>query len=1001
MVFDDFTEIPGRLASSILELDLDGCLQRYGISPCVATLALTNFAIQSEDLATGWVQRNLSAVNVNQIANPINGAVDVDEMVEDSTVNQQHRLDRLTVKSDWEFSEPITLSSYCFAGVGVRFVHLLFFDSIGQVIRANFDVNTGVLQGTLGEGTAVVVSSNMYAVPDKPGWFRCEVTGILTPGVLTQGAVNLGLQMTDNSIIFYDGDGVSSLHFWGVQVRQSDRAGKYQRTTTTAVDGLGAVDDLCFNTFDTCQDTPNYTKEVRTYRFADAHNQPRALIDAYPSILSVKYGPTRLVPGGGFSVRGRVTVTLQDFAATDVGVDNYAEERTYNAEAQGTFFGRLFSRNRFYEGRPMRVLEGYADKPFSLSNYRTREYIIDQINGPDAMGRVQIIGKDILSLAIDSKSKCPVGSTFTLRVAMTDVQGTMLPQVGEAVLMVVASFDKHVRVDDEIISITSESPTDTLNVVRGQGGTVGVAHNIDASIQECKTFENVPVIDVIKTLLEDFAKVPTAFIPFTDWQAEETESLSGYDLETIISTPTGVQTLLKEISETTLLDIWYSDVDQEIKLKLQTPFTSVTAADVIDDDKHVIKDSLRIRNMTKDRLSRVLIYYGMKNFARDLKEPENFEFINFEIEADKEGVNKYNDERTKVIFTRWMDKSNKQQIQLTSSRLLLRFGHTPQEISFQIDAKDVTRLETGDVFDFTSRIKQGVDGIPVTARFQMIETNALKMASQYQYKALAFFQDPAPTSLTISTNQINYDVFVELGGPPGAVDITLTINTAINVDGQSAPAITTVGLHPDSILRIVNNGFVRGYGGAGGKGGDSVVSSIFEPELGGCQFFGNSQPGNSGLVGGDAIDWFGDELTIDNTNGEIFAGAGGGGGGNGNRVTSTASGGSGGGGGLGTDTGDGGAFGVATIGIDEGPCPKTINNGNVGNDGSTSAPGTGGAAVSPAFAGVSGGADWGEDGDTGADNGPGGVGGFAVRLNGGSVVWEGGFTAAKVKGDVV
>jgi hypothetical protein len=999
MSFDDFTETPGRLASSILELDLDGCARRYGISPCVATLALTNFIRESETFDIGWGLRNATVV-ANSIANPLNGAVTADEINEDATVGVQHRIDRTSNRNDFDLSVPQTAAYYFKAKDGGRWVSVVLWNGL-DVARVWANPDTGAM-GTarVTTGVATIIGAGCYAVPNQPGWFRIYITSIIVPGTPTTGVLSIGLQLAQqDGQLTYPGTAGIGIYGFGAQLRTGIRPGRYQVTTSADVDGMGAVDDLCFNTFDTCQDTPNYLKEVRTYRFADVYNQPRALIDAYPSILSVKYGPTRLVPGGGFSVRGRVTVTLQDFAATDVGVDNYAEERTYNAEAQGTFFGRLFSRNRFYEGRPMRVLEGYADKPFDLSNYRTREYIIDQINGPDAMGRVQIIGKDILSLAIDSKSKCPVGSTFTLRAAMTAGQTTLLPQIGEAVLMVAASFDKHIRVDDEIVSITSESPTDTLNVVRGQGGTVGTAHNIDASIQECKTFENVPVIDVIKTLLEDFAKVPTAFIPFTDWQAEETESLSGYDLETIISTPTGVQTLLKEISETTLLDIWYSDVDQEIKLKLQTPFTEVTAADVIDDNKHVIKDSLRIRNMTKDRLSRVLIYYGMKNFARDLKEPENFEFINFEIEADKEGVNKYNDERTKVIFTRWMDKSNKQQIQLTSTRLLLRFSHTPQEISFQVDAKDVTRLETGDVFDFTSRIKQSVDGLPATARFQMIETNALKIASQYQYKALAFFQDPTPTSLTISTNQINYDVFVELGGPPGPVDITLTINTGINVDGQGAPAITTVGLHPDSILRIVNNGNIRGYGGAGANGGGVNNFSEWDAESSSCFYFPQVLPGQSGSLGGDSIDWFGDELTIDNTNGTIFAGSGGGGGGDGFSVGGVSNGGGAGGGGRGTDTGNKG-FGGVPIDIDVSPqCQFTNSNGGDGTDGSTSAPGVGGIGPGSAGDGGDGGADWGDDGDVGAF-GPGGVGGFAVRLNGGSIVWEGGFTAAKVKGDV-
>ena len=216
-------------------------------------------------------------------------------------------------------------------------------------------------------------------------------------------------------------------------------------------------------------------------------------------------------------------------------------------------------------------------------------------------------------------------------------QTTLLPQVGEAVSMIAG--DKHVRINDEIIELVSESPTDTLNVVRAKGGTTGSAHAIGDGIQECKTYEDTPVIDVVQELLEDFANVPPSFIPFTDWETEEAASLTGYDMETIISEPTGVLTLLKEIAAITLLDIWYDDVAQEVKLKLQTPFTTVT--ETVNDEMDVLENSLKVKDLNNQRLTRILIYYGIRNFARDLTETENFSLINFQIEADKEGVNKY------------------------------------------------------------------------------------------------------------------------------------------------------------------------------------------------------------------------------------------------------------------------------------------------------------------------------------------------------------------------
>jgi hypothetical protein len=688
---------------------------------------------------------------------------------------------------------------------------------------------------------------------------------------------------------------------------------------------------------------------------------------------------------------------LQDFASTDNEIDDYAHDRTYNPEDQGTFFGKLKARHQYYIGRPMRVLEGYLDDA-DITDFRTREYIIDDISGPTADGKVIVKGKDVLSLAADVRAKAPTASTWTLRAAMDSSQTTLLPQTGEAVD--IAAGDKHVRINDEIIEIVSESPTDTLNVVRGKGGTVGAAHAIDDSIQECLTWENEPVIDAVDTLLTTFAGIPSSFIPTTDWEDEEAESLIGYDLETIITEPTGVLSLLKEIAKITLLDIWYDDTDQEIKLKLQTPFTSVTES--INDDEHILADTLKVKDLNAQRLTRVLIYYGIRNYARDLTETENYSLINFEIEADKEGVNKYNDERIKVIFTRLFDASNAVQVALTSTRLLDRFGITPKAIEFDVDAKDVERLKTGDVFDLTSRIEQDADGTDAVNRYQVVETKAIKPGSQYRYKCEAFFQDPSPESITIAANETDYDLFVELGGPPGPVDVTVTINAAVVVSGTNGnPAFTTAGLHPDSTLTLINNGFIHGYGGDGGRGGGGTANVLYSEKMG-CLYNWSSQvtPEN-GQEGGDALVIDIASVDIDNTNGEIFGGGGGGAGGTRLQTSNDYIGGGGGGGGIGTDTAAGGALGDITADPTPG-CSHDVFDGNAGTAGSTGAGGTGGAAG--AAAGIDGGdgaSDWGQAGDDNEDASvSGGPGGYAVRLNGASITWQGGNDSASVKGTV-
>ena len=996
MPFATHKDTPGRQAANILELDLDYCSRSYGVSPCAADLALQNFLFPSDDLSDAiWNRQNLT-LTVDQDTHPILGGMIVDELLETAVTNVHRTWIRNTSLDPTKIWSGSALVKAINGRVKFR---LRMWNNTATVnaFYSDFDIANGTVTAINQEsGDAQAMGAKMYFVGDN--YWRLIITGI--PDILGASTDGVRVDLYGlNPGTSYLGDVTKGMYAGGFQLRKGLYPGKYVQTTSAVVDGLGTVDDLCFNTFGTCQDTTNFNKEVRTLRFIDTLQRPYQFLDSYPAILSVRYAPTVLKPGGNLSIRGQVTVTLQDFSTTDNEIDDYVRERSYDPEDQGTFFGKLKARSQYYIGRPMRVLEGYLDDA-SLSDFRTREYIIDDISGPTANGQVIIKGKDILSLAADVRAKCPTASTGTVAVLVTAGAGSVTVSTGDGAQYDPTTVDKHIRINDEIMRVDSRA-TDVLTVTRAQGGTDAAEHAVGDGIQACKTYEDTPVIDVIQELLEDFANIPSSFIPYTDWEAEEAESLSGYDMETIITEPTGVLSLLKEIAEITLIDLWYDDVDQEIKLKLQTPFTEVT--ETVNDNEHILKGSLKVRDLNNQRLTRVLVYYGIRNYAEKLKDAENFNFINFEIEADKEGVNKYNDERIKVIYSRWFDSTNTTQVELTSTRLLTRFGITPKQIAFNLDAKDVERLTTGDVFDLTSRIEQDANGSDATNRYQVTETKAIKPSSQYAYKAEAFFQDPQPDSLTINQDETDYDIFVELGGPPGPVDVTLTINSTFTVSATNgSPSITTEGMHPDSTLYIINNGDIKGYGGNAGKGGGVVGWYEYEPGLG-CIGFENGFDGENGEEGGDAIDTTLD-ITIDNTNGNIWAGAGGGAGGGADSSYNDYGGGGGGGGGIGTDTGNLGFGGDAKVTNFFG-CPVTNTDGNNGTAGSTSAAGLLGTGGGFAGDGGDGGVDWGDDGDDGEDGvgqskGTGGPGGYAVRLNGNAIIWEGGLTAAKVKGDV-
>lgn len=264
--------------------------------------------------------------------------------------------------------------------------------------------------------------------------------------------------------------------------------------------------------------------------------------------------------------------------------------------------------------------------------------------------------------------------------------------------------------------------------------------------------------------------------------------------------------------------------------------------------------------------------------------------------------------------------------------------------------------------------------------------------------------------LTIAADQSDYDIFVAAGSPTDPVEVVLTINTTIVLSSTSTSTHsldTGTGWHANSTLKLINNGLIYGLGGVGGVGGYATSYLIVAS-------------GTAGAVGGPCIKLQYD-LTIDNTNGNIFAGGGGGGAGGAHaRFTALEGhfgGGGGGGGRSGLAVSGGAGGGVSSVEHSLGGT-KHFLVGAAGSPGGVSAGGAGGAGgtFSIYWGGTGGaGGDWATTG-TQAGNAstdcdgtgcgyanPGGLGGApgkAIDLTGNVVTWLGGNDAARVKGVV-
>lgn len=217
-----------------------------------------------------------------------------------------------------------------------------------------------------------------------------------------------------------------TFYLWGASFAEGSVYKAYQKTEATAIiDGTGTLDNAlkCYETFESCQSRDDYGSICRVVRVCQRGAQvPRWEGNhqgppMYPFLEMSKGNPsftsTKITPGKGLSQRGAVTVKYQDGMHHDRGLDPYYSDRTHDT-SQGTFFGKLLSRNRHYHKRRFDVYTGYLDNGvYDPDNFEKRSYLIDVISGPDLNSKVSLTAKDSLFIT-DSSLKIPAANSGIL-----------------------------------------------------------------------------------------------------------------------------------------------------------------------------------------------------------------------------------------------------------------------------------------------------------------------------------------------------------------------------------------------------------------------------------------------------------------------------------------------------------------------------------------------------------------------------------------------------------
>lgn len=717
---------------------------------------------------------------------------------------------------------------------------------------------------------------------------------------------------------------------------------------------LGVTGDAkCVKSLGSCQVLTDFTETIETLRFTRPSAYLPKDIEAIPSLRSADLTPGTISLAEDLGERAVLTLTFDDHRTPDTGPagDPYVTERGYDPYRRGTFFGRFRARHAYLRGRDVRLIRGFVGQ--TLAEMETRHYVVESIDGPAADGTFRIIAQDVLKLFDDERAIAPPVSSGVLAGAIDDNDlSVSLSPTGIGNAEYPASGYLNVG-GSEIIGFTRSA--DALTITRGQLGTTAVEHAAGERAQLVLSFVAADPADIIESLAVDYAGIDPSFIPLAAWQAE-TAAYLGTVYTRHIAEPTGVRQLIAELVLEAALILWWDDLTRTIKLQVLR--TIATDAATYDAD-NMMRGSFSVREQPEKRVSACNVYHGLRNPLLPADDPQNYAFGQSYV--DTESATLYGSLALKEIYAKWITASGVTAAARVAALQVARFKDPPRRFTWAL-LRGQADAQLGQGYQIGSWALQDESGAQIMVPVQTTRLGQTEDAHTIEAEEVRFagFDIPGAdntnrvvifdldqTDANLRTKHDTVYLAPTDDDVDNGVNLTVYINAGVTLGASTVDRQgLVIGDWPDDFpITIVNLGRIQGHGGKGGRG---------------CYW--NETP-TAGQAGGTALHTR-HPITIDNTDGEIFAGGGGGGGGAawGTFFARRWSG--GGGGGAGTSGGLGGTTGS---GADPG-LPGTADAGGAGGDDGDGLPSgyDGGDGGAPGLAGSPGGGGGAAGGAAGA-----------------------------------
>ncbi len=528
-----------------------------------------------------------------------------------------------------------------------------------------------------------------------------------------------------------------------VEIDQDQCGHQYGIAPCTALIGTtGAI--KCFNGFANCQDKANFDKQTLTMRFCKP--QSNIQFDEYiiPSVQSVGTSPTKLNVGARsgtmkpLGVRAQVSLSFIDHPHSDNLVDPYVDEREYDPLKNGTFWAKWLKRNPYYNGRALRVLDGYMGQ--TLAEMQTRHYVIESISMPDSKNIVKIKAQDILRLADDDKAQAPRLSTGKLSANVTATQ-TIMVIVGGVQADYQQGGTQAIRIGDEVIRYTAISTDAVGNITisgmtRGSDGTVAEEYDAGDSVQGCLEYSIQRPDVVAYDLLINYGNINPAFIDLAAWQADAGTWLQSIEATRLLTEPMGVTTLLGELSEEFMFYIWWDEIQQLINFKSISPVFG--AVPILDEENNLLQNETSLTADDKLRVSEIWVSYLPKNPVLKKNDRDSYKRTLARIDATSASENEYGERKVYELFSPWL--RNESHVNLLSAKLLAKYRSNPVSIKFSLDAKD-RFLGISDVFDIKYKGMVTDTGEPDLIRYQVVSKYEKIAGEKITIEAVKFEYD--------------------------------------------------------------------------------------------------------------------------------------------------------------------------------------------------------------------------------------------------------------------